>query len=447
MRGDIPFAWKRHGSILALGTLLIGLSISFSLLGAPQRESDIPPDATPEIQQIDPAQAAPGAHVTVVIHGSNFSGGAYVSSVSAAVHVDSSKRVSATQIEAQLSVNTSAQPSTVSLLVSNPASRAAESAFKIVAGATPPAPEKPPESVEPPKPATPSTPPAPATPAQPAAPTPPPSPGEANPAVPPTPGAPAGTATPAPPGGPASPTPPAAPSAPPAPATPPGPQVLTVEPPSASPGFDMDLKITGKNFAQGAKVSFANPGIRVMETNAPSSTELTVHIKVARDATPGRASLFVFNPDDSEVEVPFEVTGKSAVLPSTPLLPLPPASPSQPVSPAAPVAPGAPSAPAPPAEQRYEAFHLGSPAEVFQAHGKVKGALVVSAGTLQYQEDGKTLINIQLSDIKEIKTSSIATATFHITLASGRTYHFAPGSLHPSDARILVDSLRKSLPQ
>jgi hypothetical protein len=52
-----------------------------------------------------------------------------------------------------------------------------------------------------------------------------------------------------------------------------------------------------------------------------------------------------------------------------------------------------------------------------------------------------------LSDIKEIKTSSVATATFHITLTSGKAYHFAPGSLRPSDARNLVDSLRKALPQ
>lgn len=71
---------------------------------------------------------------------------------------------------------------------------------------------------------------------------------------------------------------------------------------------------------------------------------------------------------------------------------------------------------------------------------------MVTGGTLQYQEDGKTLINIALSDIHEIKTSSIATATFHVTLTSGRTYHFAPGSLRPSDARNLVDALRKDLP-
>ena len=87
------------------------------------------------------------------------------------------------------------------------------------------------------------------------------------------------------------------------------------------------------------------------------------------------------------------------------------------------------------------------PTEILQAHGKVKGSLVVSSGTIKYQEDGKTLINISMSEIKEIKISSACTDTFHITLTSGKTFHFAPGSLRPSDARNLVDSLRKALPQ
>ena len=140
IRGDFSLAKNWLSSRLVLGALFICVTASLPALAAPQADSDIPPDATPQIQQIDPSQAAPGAHVTVVIQGSNFSAGAYVSSVSPAVHVESSKRVSATQLEAQLSVSASAQPSTVSLLVSNPASRAAEAAFKIVAGQAPAAP-------------------------------------------------------------------------------------------------------------------------------------------------------------------------------------------------------------------------------------------------------------------------------------------------------------------
>ena len=190
----------------------------------------------------------------------------------------------------------------------------------------------------------------------------------------------------------------------------------------------MDLKITGKNFVQGTKVSFSNPGIRVMGVTSSSSTELTVHIKVASDALTGAASMFVINPDDNEVETSFEVTKKGTFTSSTP------------------PSPGSPPTPGSTDTQRFDAYHLGNPAEIFQVHGKVKGSLVVSSGTIKYQEDGKTLINISLSDIKEIKTSSVATATFHITLTSGKTYHFAPGSLRPSDARSLVDSLRQALP-
>ena len=202
--------------------------------------------------------------------------------------------------------------------------------------------------------------------------------------------------------------------------------MATISPTGVVPGLDVDVKITGKNFAQGAKVSFANPGIRVMGVTSPSGTELIVHIKVAKDAAPGTASLFVINPDDREVETPFQVFGKAAPAPATPA---PPRTPS-----------------AVAGTQSFEAFHLGSPTEIFHTHGKVKGALVLSAGTIQYEEGGKTLINLALGDIKEIATSSFPPATFHITLTSGKTYHFAPGSLRPGDARNIVDALRSALP-
>ncbi len=410
-RGDLPFVKNWLSSRQVLGGLLMCLATSLVATAAPQADSNIPPDAMPQIEQINPHQAAPGAHVTVVIQGSNFSGGAYVSSVSAAIHIESSKRVSATQIEAQLSVSASAQPSTVSLLVSNPASRAAETAFKILAEQATTAPAAPPESVEPGKPAAPAPPQEPSAPAAPEAP------------VAPTP-----PAAEVKPSAPATPAAPAAPPAPVAPAASSGPEVTTIEPSRVGPGFDIDLKITGKNFVQGAKVSFANQGIRVMGVASPSATELTVHIKVARDAAPGVASLYVVNPDDSEAEAAFEVMGKGT------------ATPAIPPSPSSPPPPGSSDT------QRYDAFHLGNPTEATQVHGKVKGSLVVSSGAIKYEEDGRTLINIPLSEIKEIKTSSVATATFHITMISGKTFHFAPGSLRPSDARNIVDALRTALP-
>jgi hypothetical protein len=381
-RGGFSSAKNWLASSLVFGALLLFcMGTSNRALAAPQADVNIPPDAIPQIEQVNPNQAAPGAHVAVTIQGNNFSAGAYVSSVSAAIHVESSKRVSATQLEAQLSVSASAQPATVSLLVSNPASRAAEAAFKVVAGQPP------------------------AAPAAPA-----PIPAEVKPSAPATPAV------------------PTAPSAPTVQATPSGPEVTTVEPSRVSPGFDVDLKISGKNFVQGAKVSFANTGIRTMGVTVPSSTQLTVHIKVARDAQAGTASMFVINPDDHEAEVPFEVTGATTTPPATP------------------PTPGTPPAPVSTGTQRFDAFHLGNPMEVFQTHGKVKGLLVVTSGTLQYQEGGKTLVNISLSEIKEIKIPAYATATFRITLNSGKTFHFAAGSLRPSETRNIVDSLRKALP-
>jgi len=403
-RGDFP---SHQPSLrLALCAVFVYTAASLPALAMPQAEPDVPPDTTPVIQQVDPGQGAVGAHVPVVIQGSNFAVGAYVASVSAAIHVDSSKRISATHLEAELTVSASAQPSTVSLLVSNPSSRAAEAAFTILAGPAPPVP------------AAPQTPPAPA-----------PAPGgEQKPSGP---GSPAVPATPAP-------APAPAPSVQPA-----GPEVTAIEPSQVEPGFDVDLKITGKNFVQGTKVSFANPGIRVFGITNPSDTEFTAHIKVARDATPGAGSAFVSNPDDREVEVPFEVVAKTAAKTTVPPAPAPT---GEPPAPGTPAPPPVPPPPASPDTQRYEAFHLGSPAEAVHARGKVKGALVVTPGTIEYQEAGKTLITIAVSDVKEIKTSSVVPDTFHITLNSGKVYHFAPGSLRPADARTLVDSLREALP-
>jgi hypothetical protein len=394
---SLIICWIKRLAIWAV----VGSATLAPAWAAGQAEVNVSADATPEIQQINPNHAAPGAHLTVTIQGRNFSLGAYVSSVAAAVHVEHSKRLSATQLEAEVSVGATASAGTVSLLVSNPASRAAEAAFKIVAGAAEP-------------------PPPPAPPAPPATPEPP-----TKPPAPPPPVAPTAEVKPA------------APPAPLAPAAPPGPEVTTVTPHQVGPGNDVDVKVTGKNFATGTKVSFANPGIRVLGVTTTSGTEIVAHIRVAHDATAGATSLYVINPDDREVEVPFEVAGKGAVTPAPPTMP---------TTPSGPPSPPAPDATISNVTQRFEAFHLGSPADVFKTHGKVKGELVVSSGTLLYREGNATLVNMSLSEIREIKVSAIATATFHITMNSGETYHFAPGSLRPSDARNMVDALRKALP-
>ncbi len=402
-----------------LGALFMCVAASVCLLAAPQTAPDVPPDATPQVQQITPAQAVPGSHVTITIQGNNFSGGAYASSASSAVHIDSCKRISATQLEVQLSVSASAAPGTASILVSNPASGTAESAFSIVAANAEPAPAPPAQAPEPPKPAAPPASGEPAAPAAPQTPAPPPS-------TPPTPEAnPAAPATPPV----AEPVP--APATPPAPAVPaelPGPEVTKVTPRKLAQGFDIDLALTGKNFVPGTKVSFANQGIRVLGFSSSSSTEITVHIKVAGDAPTGKTSLFVINPDDNEVEVPLEVALKGTLTPP----------------PVAPAAPGTVATPDPSYTQRFDAFHLGNPTEIFHVHGKVKGSLVLTSDTVKYEEDKKTLVNISLSEIQEVKTAGIG--GFNIKLNSGKTIHFAAASLKGSDARIIVDAIQKAMP-
>ena len=410
MRGDYLSAKIRLTARLVLGVWFLCASASICSLAAQQASPEVPPDATPQIQQLSPSQALPGAHATVVIQGSNFSGGAYASSASAAIHIDSSKRVSATQLEVQLTVSDSAQPGTVSLLVSNPASGSAESAFSIVATETAPVPAAAPQNPEPPKTEAPPAPPTQAaTPQTPAAP----------PAAPPAP--------PAPEANPAPPAAPATPPAPQAPAAAAAPEVTSVNPPRVAQGSDVDLRVNGKNFAQGAKVSFSNQGIRVTGVTSPSSTQLIVSIRVTGDAAPGQTSMFIINPDENEAEGAFEVTKKGATTPSTP------------------PAPGAPATPPEAAfTQRYDAFHLGNPTEIFHVHGKVKGSLVISGGTVKYQEDGQTLFNFSASEIAEAKTAGIG--GFNIKLNSGKTIHFAAASLKGSDARAIVDAIHKVMP-
>ena len=327
---------------------------------------EIPEDATPQVQQLNPSQAAPGDQVTIVVEGQNFSPGAYVSFTNPLIHVVSTRRVSGKELEVKLAISKKAQPGAISLYVSNPASIAAEAEFTIAPAAVP----------APPAPAAPST-----------------------PAAPPTPGAevhPSESTTP---------------------------EVTNVDPPRAAPGTKTDLKITGKNFAQGAKLSFLNPGIRVLETAVSTTTELTVSLQIAANAPAGKTSLFVVNPDDSEAEAPFEVAGGTTKA-------------------------AAVSGPASSAGQRFDVYNLGDVASLLQTHNKTKGTLIVTGQELTYEEAGKEVFSTSLSDIKEVGANVIlglSTGTFHINLTSGKTYNFVAGSLRPADSQPIIDSLRKAI--
>jgi hypothetical protein len=364
-----------RGLVLAAATTLLWTGGAAGLAALDSRGEEISPDAKPQVQQVNPSQAAAGDEVTIVVEGQNFSPGAYVSFTNPAIHVVSIRRVSGTQLEVKLTVSPKAQPGKISLYVSNPASSAAEAAFAIVAaaGPAPEAPATPSAPAVPPSPAEPSTPGAPATPAE-----------EVHPSE----------------------------SA--------RPEVTRVDPPRAAPKSEVSLKIRGKNFAQGAEVSFANPGILVLETTAPTTTELNVRIQIAADAPTGKTGLFVVNPDDSEVEAPFEVTGGTTKA----------------------------AEPASAAGQRFQVYNLGDVASLLQSHNKTAGTLIVTGRKLTYEEPGKEVFSTPLSDIKEVGANVIFgldTGTFHINLASGKTYNFVAGSLRPAESQSIIDSLRKAI--
>jgi len=353
----------RRGIILGAAIVLLGAEAGYGFAAIALQAEDIPSDATPQIQQLNPSQAAPGDEVTVIIEGRNFSSGAYVSFTNPLIHVLSTRRVSGTELEVKLAISKKAQAGAFSLYASNPASSVAEASFTVAAAAVP-------------TPATPTTPPAPSAPGT-----------EVHPSESTT------------------------------------PEVTSVDPPRAAPGSKTDLKVTGKNFAQGVKVSFSNPGIRVLETTAPTTTELTVSLQIAADAPTGKTSMFVLNPDDSEVEAPFEVAGAATKTATA-------------------------SGPGSSVGQRFDVYNLGDVASLLQSHNKTKGTLILTAQKLTFEESGQEVFSTPLSEIKEVETNivfGLDTGTFHINLTSGKTYNFIAVSLRPAESHSIVDSLRKAI--
>jgi len=131
------------------------------------------------------------------------------------------------------------------------------------------------------------------------------------------------------------------------------------------------------------------------------------------------------NPDDSEAEASFEVTGETSK-----------------------TATGA--APAGSTGERFEVYNLGEVTSIFQTRGKTKGTLIVAGQKLIYEEAGKKVFSTSLSDIKEVGANVIfglKTGTFYIKLTSGENYNFVAGSLRLADSQSIIDSLRKAIHQ
>ncbi len=206
------------------------------------------------------------------------------------------------------------------------------------------------------------------------------------------------------------------------------PRVSSIEPPRAARGAPATLKIKGKNFAPGARVAFSNPGIRVAATRVVKSSELRVDIEVASDAAIGPTSLFVINPDDSEVEASLEIadagkpTGgkKTSTASSKSKVP----------------------------DQTFEVINLGSAIAAMQDPTKAKGTLALASGKLKYTEEGKDVFAVPVNEVKEVAPNAmfgINTGTFHIILSSGKTYNFIAATFRPADSQSIVTSLQGAL--
>jgi IPT/TIG domain len=217
------------------------------------------------------------------------------------------------------------------------------------------------------------------------------------------------------------------------------PVVTSIEPPSLAPGSHTTLKIKGKGFQDGATVSFSNPGIQVLATRFSKSNELDADVQIASDAAAGSTGLFVVNPDDSEVEAPFQVAAGNPTTTS-------PAATSTTTSKTATstttTAKGGTN------QQTFEVYNLGDAKTIFQHPTQAKGTLVLAGKELRYEEGGKVVFTAAAAEVEEIAPNvifGINTGTFHMILKSSKTYNFVSASLRPADTQTIVDSLRHAL--
>ena len=204
--------------------------------------------------------------------------------------------------------------------------------------------------------------------------------------------------------------------------------MTAVAPTSVGQGFDVDLKITGQLLLRNEGEFFQSGESRIWGWHPPQHSN-SVHIKVLGDATPGKTSLFVINPDKlSEVEFPFEVFFAQRYIPAHAFG----ATHTRGTSCRGP--------------NLYAAFRCFPPGKSHGDHScsrQGEGIFIIAGGAVKYQEDGKTLVNVSLSEIQEVKTAGIG--GFNIKLNSGKTIHFAAASLKSSDARTIVEAIQKSM--
>ena len=214
------------------------------------------------------------------------------------------------------------------------------------------------------------------------------------------------------------------------------PEVSKVNPAQGAQGSEITVKVKGKNFAPGAKVSFANPGIVVLSTEAAKPGELRVSIQVAPDAPAGSTSLFVVNPDDSEAEAMFEVTPGSPTDKPTPATPSGGTTTTTPTS-------GKTAE-----EQRFKVYNLGEAVSILQNPADSKGTLIVGGRKLRYEHAGQVVFSASAKEVREVDVNTfygLSTRTFHIILTTGKRYNFAGTSLKQDESQMLVNAIRAAL--
>ncbi|MGH9453559.1 MAG: IPT/TIG domain-containing protein [Terriglobia bacterium] len=328
----------------------------------------------PAILSIDPSDARPGDKVEITIQGHNFVSGAYVTSSNPAIHVVSTHQDGASKTTVEVQVAPQAALRQVTLYVTNPSGASVLSSLTVSSPVT----------------------------------------------------ASANLAT-------------AQPSADAAqPASAPGAPVISkVEPASAGPGSTLILTIKGQNFVRGARVAFSNPKLTVSGVNVKSKSELTAQVQIAADAATGSTGLFVVNPDQSEVEGSFEVSGAAIN--------------TVPAKPAAGTAPSTAESTSTKSRGKavsFDVLNLGDVVQILKTRTKVQGTLSVDNGTLTYVENGAKVFSVRTSEVQEVAPNvffGLNTGTFHVFLSTGKRYNFAAASLNPTDTQKIETDLRQAL--
>ncbi len=102
----------------------------------------------------------------------------------------------------------------------------------------------------------------------------------------------------------------------------PPPAITAIKPLGGEQGQILELTIFGKDFVDGAKISFSpTAGISIVSVRFVATTELKVRITIAKNAPPGARDIIVTNPDKQTGTLKGGFTVKPATVKPVPLVP------------------------------------------------------------------------------------------------------------------------------